>query len=458
VSRRLRALMGLMFYPRGGSAHVARLYSVALRGLGWDVRVVSASSALAGDHGDARRFYRGLDVHIAKSAFPLSYENRPGTPDTAMTTLDDWRYEQQVEACARALQAADATNMDVLHLNHLTPLNEAATRVAPDVPVVGHLHGTELLMLEHVATDGEQAGQHAGVWSARLQEWARRCTRLIVPSASQVLRVTRLLAVEKDRIATIPNGFDPFLFGRRSCTRLAHWWRHLVDAPQGWAPGEAPGAVAYTTGDLEPFAGGGPVLIYVGRFTAVKRVPLLIEAYTAARPRFTRRAPLVILGGFPNEWEGEHPLTAVRRTGARDVFLAGWHTHEAVPDFHAAADAVVLPSVYEQFGQALIEGMACGLPAIAVDAQGPAEIVRTGDTGWLVPPDDTSALTATLVEVVNTPAELRRRGLRAEAVVRARFSLPEIVRSVAALYAAACGERPGRNASAMREMEDPCRP
>jgi glycosyltransferase involved in cell wall biosynthesis len=450
--------MGLMFYPRGGSAHVARLYSLELRGLGWDVRVVSTSSAPAGEHGDARRFYRGLDVHIAESPFPLSYENRPGTPDRAMTTLDDLHYERQVEACARALQAADASNMDVLHLHHLTPLNEAARRVAPDVPVVGHLHGTELLMLERVATDGERAGQYAGVWSARLQEWARRCTRLIIPSATQVARVTRLLAVQEDRVATISNGFDPSIFGRRSCARLAHWRRHLVEAPKGWGPGEAPGAVAYRTRDLEPFAGGGPVLMYVGRFTAVKRVPLLIEAYAAARPRFMRRAPLVILGGFPNEWEGEHPLTAVRRTGARDVFFAGWHTHEAVPDFHAAADAVVLPSVHEQFGQALIEGMACGLPAIAVDAHGPAEIVRTGDTGWLVPPDNVAALTATLVEVVNTPAERRRRGLRAEAVVRARFSLPEIVRSVATLYLTACGDLPRRNATAMHEMEKPCRP
>ncbi len=38
----------------------------------------------------------------------------------------------------------------MLHLHHLTPLNEAAARVAPDVPVVGHLHGTELLMLEAI--------------------------------------------------------------------------------------------------------------------------------------------------------------------------------------------------------------------------------------------------------------------------------------------------------------------
>ena len=114
-----------------------------------------------------------------------------------------------------------------------------------------------------------------------------------------------------------------------------------------------------------------PVLLYVGRFTAVKRVSLLIEAYAQALPHFDRPAPLVLLGGFPGEWEGEHPLDAIRRTGVEDVYLAGWHGHDELPSFLAAADVVVLPSVREQFGQVLVEGMACGLPAIAVDAPRP---------------------------------------------------------------------------------------
>src|SRR4029078_10192658 len=105
-----------------------------------------------------------------------------------------------------------------------------------------------------------------------------------------------------------------------------------------------------------------------------------------ARARPARRAPLVFLGGFPGEWEGEHPLETIRRTGAEDVFLAGWHTHRGLSEFLSASDVVVLPSVREQFGQVLVEGMACGLPAVAVDAYGPAEIVSHGETGWLGEP------------------------------------------------------------------------
>jgi glycosyltransferase involved in cell wall biosynthesis len=204
--------------------------------------------------------------------------------------------------------------------------------------------------------------------------------------------------------------------------------------------------VAYLDADLEAFGGGhapdgrlgmtgeSPVLLYVGRFTSVKRVPLLIEAYARALPGFARRAPLVVLGGFPGEWEGEHPAHAIERTGARDVFLAGWHGHDELRGFFHASDAVVLPSVREQFGQVLVEGMACGLPAIAVDAHGPGEIVEHGETGWLVEPDDVVGLANALVEAVNRPGERRRRGLAACEDVRARYAWPALAQEVAEVY------------------------
>ena len=46
-----------------------------------------------------------------------------------------------------ALTEAGAADADLLHLSHLTPMHEAAIRSFPDVPRVGHLHGTEMLML-----------------------------------------------------------------------------------------------------------------------------------------------------------------------------------------------------------------------------------------------------------------------------------------------------------------------
>ncbi|MGH2950408.1 MAG: glycosyltransferase family 4 protein, partial [Solirubrobacteraceae bacterium] len=420
--------MALAFFPRGGSAHVARSLARALGGAGWDVTVLSGSLARPGEHGNAREFYAGLDVrpldmtHALAAPDPMradppmhpSYEDRPGAPDRVLAALDDDAFERQAAAWYGALRAADAAGADVLHLHHLTPIHEAAARVAPGVPVVGHLHGTELLMLEAIEADPAR-WPHAAAWTERMRGWAAACERLILLSDTQVARAERLLGADAGRCVTVPNGFDPEAFHPRRVDKPAHWRRHLVDEPRGWAPGATAGSVRYRQEDLEAFAGQAPVLLYVGRFTEVKRLPLLIEAYARASPGFARRAPLVLVGGFPGEWEGEHPLEAVARTGARDVFLAGWHGHDELPAFLAASDVVVLPSVREQFGQVLVEGMACGLPAIAVDAYGPADIVAHGETGWLVEGDDLVGLANALVHAVNCPAERRRRSERAVA-------------------------------------------
>jgi glycosyltransferase involved in cell wall biosynthesis len=433
--------MGVQFFPRGGSAHVTRNLARALPHSGWGVRLVSGS---AHPPGDARGFYAGIDVvpvdmtaaidapdpMAAEPPMHPSYEDRPGAPDRVFAALDDAAYEHQVATWARALSQAGAADHDILHLHHLTPINAAAELVAPDVPVIGHLHGTELLMLE------EESGRwaHLQAWRERMRHWAERCERMIVASHAHVHRLGDALGIDPGRCVVVPNGFDPGTFRPRHVDRLDFWHEHLVREPRGWRPGEGPGSVRYGDDDLRGFAGDGPVLLYVGRFTAVKRLPLLIEAYAAARPHFARAAPLVILGGYPGEWEGEHPVETIARTHAEDVFLAGWHSHAELSEFLSAADVIVLPSVREQFGQVLVEGMACGLPAIAVDAHGPAEIVRAGHTGWLVGPDDGPALGAALTEAVEEPAERARRGAEAAADAHARFTWPALAERVAAVY------------------------
>jgi glycosyltransferase involved in cell wall biosynthesis len=191
--------------------------------------------------------------------------------------------------------------------------------------------------------------------------------------------------------------------------------------------------VRYREADLDGFR-AGPVLLYVGRYTEVKRIPLLIRAHGRARERFGTPAPLVILGGHPGEYEGEHPLTVIEETGARDVFLAGWHAHSELASALNASDVVVLPSVHEQFGQVLVEGMACGLPVVAVNAHGPATIVDDGETGLLVPPDDEDAMADALVRIVNNADERRGMGESAYERSRARYSWPALAKRVARVY------------------------
>ena len=440
--------MALMFFPRGGSSHVVRNLARFLPEAGWDVTLLTGSLGAAGKESNAATFFKGFDVHSVDYTAALaapdplradppmhpSFEDRPDAPDRVFAKVGDEAYEHLVAAWQEALAEAGAADADLLHLNHLTPMHEAALRSFPDVPRVGHLHGTELLMLRDIAEGPPPGWDHAAAWAERMRRWAQGSARLFVLSDDAKERVPELLGVEPRRVVTAPNGFDPELFDRRPLAdRVALWRKWLVEEPRGWKPGGEEGSIAYEEADLEAFR-DGPVLLYVGRYTEVKRIPLLIRAYARARARFDVRAPLVILGGHHGEYEGEHPLTVIEATRAQDVFLPGWRSHDDLALGLNAADVVVLPSVHEQFGQVLVEGMACGLPVIAVDNHGPATIVDDGETGLLVPPDDEAALADALVRVVNDGDERRRMGETAYERSRERYSWPALAERVARVY------------------------
>jgi glycosyltransferase involved in cell wall biosynthesis len=454
-----RMLMGVYFYPRGGSSHSTRALVRELGRNGVEVTLLAGSRSDLGEAALAASFYEGLDVCAVdftpalRSADPLryaggpwtapmhgSYEDRPDAVDPVLAKFGEEELELQVGAWADAIERAAADGVDLLYLHHLTPLNEAAARVLPRVPVIGHVHGTELLMLEEIEQGPPPTWEHAEEWAERLRRWAARCRRIIVNDRGGLTRAATLLGLEEERFAAIPNGFDT-TFAPGEIDRRAHWGRHLVERPRGWLPGGSPGSVAYRERDLEALE--GTVLLAVGRFTEVKRLPLLVEAFAEAQPSFRERAALVLIGGHPGEWEGEHPYETIARTGVRDVFLAGWHGHGELPGFLRAGDLLVHASVREQFGQVLVEAMGCGLPVIAVDRGGPASIVDDPETGWLVEPDDRSALAAAMVAAVDDPADRRRRGERARREALAHYSWAHIGTDLTALVRNLAAEASG---------------
>ena len=425
---------------------MARAHARGLRALGWSVTLVAGSRGDLGSSGDARAFYG--DVHSVDfdaalaSEEPIlyeggpgsapmhpSFEDRPGVPDAVFATLDDLDYERQVRAWSRELARAGAREADVLHLHHLTPLNEAAARIAPEVPVVGQLHGTELSMLERINAGPPPGWRHAESWAARMRKWAQDCARLVAAPAG-VQRAATLLGVPSERIVALPNGVDVEVFKRRELDRHSFWRRVLAEQPRGWLPGEPPGSVRYAPEEAERLS-AGVVLLYVGRFTAVKRIDHLIAAFARAQERLRTPAGLVLVGGHPGEWEAEHPARVAERLGVGGVFLAGWYEQEALPEFFSAAEAVVMTSEREQFGQVLVEGMACMLPAVATRSLGPASIIEDGRTGWLVEQGDEAALAAALIEVVEDAPERKRRGRSARRTACERFSWSSVTAQLA---------------------------
>jgi glycosyltransferase involved in cell wall biosynthesis len=361
--------------------------------------------------------------------------------------VDDADFERQVAAWSLALEEGGLAVARVAHLHHLTPVSEAVHRLRPDLPVVVSLHGTEMNMLEAIErADPDVAGRwpYAQQWANRLRTWAAHADRVIVDSPTDKTRALDLFDVPAQHITIEAPGVDQERFRpqrpapERRMSLLRTW---LVDEPRGWDESGVPGSVRYTEADIAAFADPGQaVLIFVGRFTEQKRLPLLLRAYGRARREHGVRAPLLVWGGFPGEFEGEHPVSVVRAEGIEGVFFTGWHGHEELPIGLACADVFVSPSVGEAFGQVFIEAMACGLPVIAAASGGPLSFVNdvpAAPNGWLVAPDDEVSLAQALAESTTGPAAAGERATRSAnglEQIRARFSWAAAARQVVGLY------------------------
>jgi hypothetical protein len=127
------------------------------------------------------------------------------------------------------------------------------------------------------------------------------------------------------------------------------------------------------------------------------------------------------------------------------VVFTGLVPHSEVPHYAAAADLLVLTSLVETQGLVLIEGMAAGTPAVAVEAPGPADVLAEGG-GLLTLPREDAFATAVLGLLADGQ---RRRALGAQAAraVR-RYSMPATTATLVSVYeeAVAAGPRPTRKA------------
>lgn len=150
----------------------------------------------------------------------------------------------------------------------------------------------------------------------------------------------------------------------------------------------------------------GPLrLLFVGGDFVRKGGDLLLEVM---RSRFAGRCELDIVTREPVT---PTPGVRVHRSEAGSPLLR---------ELFAAADLFVMPSRAECFGIATIEAMACGLPVIAGNTGGAADIVKHGDTGWLIEPS-AAALSAALDQALAHPDRLPVMGRRGRSVTEQRF-------------------------------------
>jgi glycosyltransferase involved in cell wall biosynthesis len=107
-------------------------------------------------------------------------------------------------------------------------------------------------------------------------------------------------------------------------------------------------------------------------------------------------------------------------------------TDDVVP-YLQAADVFAFPTENEAFGLALVEAMACGLPAVSTLIGGTADVLRPGATGLAVPPGDEGALREAIDRLLGQPELATAMGAHARRVALDEFSAARVVDAYAQL-------------------------
>jgi glycosyltransferase involved in cell wall biosynthesis len=181
-------------------------------------------------------------------------------------------------------------------------------------------------------------------------------------------------------------------------------------------------------------------MIFLGRLHQKKGVALLLEAMQQLVAAGTAMR-LSIVGSGDDEHVSELRRTVTRLgLGSRVTFM-GFLEGTAKEQALFGADVFVLPSYEENFGLAVLEAMAAGVPVIVSDSVALAKEVSTHEAGRVVATGSVPSLAAALKEAAENPEAWRIMGDNAKDLVQKQFGWPRVVECLIDLYEKACSTR-----------------
>jgi glycosyltransferase involved in cell wall biosynthesis len=370
---------------------------------------------------------------------------------------------------------------------HIVKVSDGATWVLHQVRVLREL-GIDVVVAQPSATEGNAARYRemgAEVVAAdvdfpatrpwRLPGALRRCRELVDAVRPDIIHthhvgttyVTRLALGKRHPIPRVfqvagPLHLEHSLF-READLRLAgprdFWigtchWTHDEYLRRGISPERV--FLTFAGGDMTQFrslrtgklrrelgiANGAPLVgmvalmyapkRYLGQSRGLKGHEDFIAALPAVRQQVADVRAVVIGGAYGGARWYEQRLRDLGAQVCGDALtFTGFRTD--VPEIYPDLDLAVVPSHSENLGGAA-EPLASSIPVVATRVGGLPDIVRDGETGWLVPPRDPRALADAILDALSHPEEARRRAERGAKLVRELLDAERTGREVAAFY------------------------
>jgi glycogen(starch) synthase len=319
----------------------------------------------------------------------------PGALEDLLARVADMEHEFAADC-----EAALATwRPEVVHA-HDWMVAHAGVRLRAwsGAPLVATIHATE-------------AGRNAGWVTSQLSttihgvEWwlANTADLVIACSLAMAGEVTTLFGVSEVRV--IPNGID------------LRDWQVSQEATQRVR---------------EAHADADPLLVYTGRVEHEKGVQTIL----AALPELRERHPAVrlLVAGRGSHLPVLQQLARELGLTEQTVRFLGWVSEQDLRAIVAAADLVIVPSLYEPFGLVALEATALGAPLVLAQTGGLAEFARGGSHALLFRPGDPQSLAAAVAAGLTDRGSNRVRATRATAALAARHDWATIAQATVGVY------------------------
>jgi len=348
-------------------------------------------------------FTRSQDEHQPHVKEDLGFGNRVihvlAGPEEPLPKEVLYRHVPQFSQGVYEFAHAQGITYDVIHAHYwLSGVAARQLREAWQAPFIQMFHtlGHMKNRVARAAMDRESELR------IRVEtELLRDADRIIAATIAESTQLQWLYRSDVERVEIIPPGVDIEHFHPRSA----------------WEAKQRLG--------LDPKR---KMLLFVGRIEPLKGVDTLLRAVALLRSRGVTdcgKLYLSIIGGDPSDSpvvkneEMERLKNLREELNLREVVtFLGAQDQDALPDYYAAAEAVIMPSHYESFGMVALEAMACGTPVIASEVGGLAFLVKDGETGFHVPDRDPEVLADRICLILTDP--LLRGELGEKAALYAR--------------------------------------